>query len=81
VEVFLTQRPTRAYSEIGILKYRAGTAEKYEDVVRYIRTRAAQVGADAIIMMDSSSGPSIPIGAVIANLTDYKAMAIAYNKK
>ncbi len=78
VEVFLTQRPTRTYSEMGILKYRAGTAEKYEDIVRYMRTKAAQVGADAIIMMDSSSGPSVPIGAVIVNLTDYRAMAIVY---
>ena len=78
VETFLTQQPSRPYEEIGILTYRAGTAEKYVNVVQYMREKAAQLGADGIIMMGSKSGPSMPIGYVIATLTDYQAMAIIY---
>ena len=78
VDTFLTQQPSRPYQEIGILTYRAGTAEKYVNVVQYMRQKAAQLGADGIIMMGSKSGPSMPIGYVIATLTDYQAMAIIY---
>jgi hypothetical protein len=78
VEAFLTQKPPHPYQEIGILTYRAGTAEKYANVVQYMREKAAQLGADGVIMMDSSAGPSMPIGYVIATLTDYRAMAIVY---
>ena len=78
VETFLTQQPSRPYKEIGILTYRAGTAEKYVNVVQYMRQKAAQLGADGIIMMGSKSGPSMAIGDVIATLTDYQAMAIIY---
>lgn len=80
VEAFLTQKPPRPYQEIGILTYRAGTAEEYAAVVQYMREKAAQLGADGIIMMDSSTGPSMPIGYVIATLTDYRAMAIVYKE-
>jgi hypothetical protein len=80
VEVFLTQQPSRPYEEIGILTYRAGTAEKYVDVVQYMREKAAQLGSDGIIMMGDSAGPSVPIGSVIATLTDYRAMAIVYKE-
>jgi len=78
VDTFLTQQPSRPYEEIGILTYRAGTAEQYVDVVQYMRQKAAQLGADGIIMMGSKSGPSIPVGYVIATMTDYQAMAIVY---
>lgn len=78
VEPFLTQQPSRPYQEIGVLTYRAGTAEKYVNVVRYMQEKAAQLGADGIIMMGSRAGPSMPIGYVIATLTDYQAMAIIY---
>ena len=81
VDTFLTQQPSRPYQEIGILTYRAGTAEKYVDVVQYIRQKAAQLGADGIIMMGSSAGPSVPIGKVIVTLTDYRAMAILYKDR
>ena len=78
VDTFLTQEPSRPYQEIGVLTYRAGTAEKYVDVVQYMRQKAAQLGADGIIMMGAKSGPSVPIGYVIATLTDYQAMAVIY---
>lgn len=80
VEAFLTQQPSRPYEEIGILTYRAGTAEKYVDVVQYMREKAAQLGADGVIMMGASAGPSMPIGYVIATMTDYRAMAIVYKE-
>jgi hypothetical protein len=45
VEAFLTQKPSRPYQEIGVLAYRAGTAEKYVDVVQYMREKAAQLAS------------------------------------
>jgi len=76
----MTKEPSRPYQEIGILTYRAGTAEKYINVIEYMREKAAQLGADGIIMMGSNAGPGIPIGRVIATLTDYQAMAIVYKE-
>ena len=80
VELYLTQKPTVAYKEIGIMTYRAGTAENYEDVVRCFREKAALIGADGVIMMGSKSGPSMLIGSVMATLIDYNAMAIIYTE-
>ena len=80
VEVFLTKVPTLPYKEIGIMTYRAGTAETYGSVVQYLLEKAAELGADGIIMMDSKAGPGMMIGYTFATLTDYKAMAIVYKK-
>ena len=81
VEAFITQKPDRPYQEMGILTYRAGTAEKYVNVVQYMRGKAAELGADGVIMMGATSGPSMPIGHVIATLKDYQAMAILYKNQ
>jgi len=81
VETFLTQRPSRAYQEIGVLTYRAGTAAKYVDVVQYMREKAAQLGADGIITMGSSVGPNMAVDEdVILTKRDFQAMAIIYKK-
>jgi hypothetical protein len=78
VELFHTQRPSRAYRELGILTYRAGTAETYSKVTALFEEKAAQIGADGVIMMGSRVGPSLAIGEFIATLTDFSAMAIEY---
>ena len=79
VEAFLTQKPSRPYQEIGVLTYRAGTAEKYIDVVQYMREKAAQLGADGVIMMGSSVGPSMLVAPnIIGTMRDFQAMAIVY---
>jgi hypothetical protein len=78
VEIFHTQTPSLPYDEIGILTYRAGTAEKYTQVASHFRDKAAQVGADGVIMMGTSTGPGIPVGSVIVNMTDYRGIAIRY---
>lgn len=79
VEVFNTQRPSRPYKELGVLTYRAGTAESYAQVAFYLKIKAAELGADGVIMMGSKPGPSMPIGSVIVTLNDYSAMAIKYS--
>lgn len=79
VKVYQTKKPDRAYTELGILEYRAGTSESYPEVVAHFKTKAAQVGADGVIIMGSSSGPSMPLAGVIATLTDYQAMAIKFS--
>ena len=80
VAVFITQRPKKPYAEVGVLSYRAGTAEKYTEIVQYMREKAAQLGVDAIIILGSSTGPGMQIGQILANLTDYRAMAIVYTE-
>jgi hypothetical protein len=81
VEAFLTQKPSRPYQEIGVLSYRAGTAEQYVDVVQYMREKAAQLGADGVIMMGSNAGPSMIVGHhMIGTMRDFQAMAIIYKK-
>ena len=79
VGVYQTKAPERPYVELGVLEYRAGTAENYSEVVSHFREKAASIGADGIIMMGSSSGPSVPVAGVIANLNDYRAMAIQFD--
>jgi hypothetical protein len=78
VKTFLTTKPNNNYEEIGILTYRAGTAESYVDVVKYLKEKAAVIGADGIIMMGSKSGPSVVFSYGVATLTDYQAMAFVY---
>ena len=78
VEVFQTKKPLKSYQEIGVLSYRAGTAEKYIDVISYFRQKAASLGADGVIIMGTSSGPSIVTGNALATMTDYRAVAIRY---
>ncbi len=80
VEVFTTKEPTKPYVEVGVLSYRAVPAENYTDAVQYMRAKAALLGLDGIIILGSSAGPSVPVGHVIATLTDYRAMAIVYTE-
>ncbi len=79
VEVFQTQRPTRPYRELGVITYRAGTAETLLDAVAKIKIKAAEVGADAVIMLGNTGSASMMIAGNMATLHDYSAMAIAYN--
>ena len=79
VELFQTQKPSRPYQEIGVLTYRAGTAETVVEVGRFFRAKAAELGADGVIMMGTAGGASVRINAnVSAQLTDYQAMAIRF---
>lgn len=79
VEVFQTQRPTRPYRELGVVTYRAGTSESLLDASAKIREKAAEVGADAVIILGTTGSASMMIAGNIATLHDYSAMAIAYN--
>jgi hypothetical protein len=78
VEVFQTQRPTRPYRELGVVTYRAGTDETLLDAIAKIKVKAAEVGADAVIMLGTTGSASMMIAGNIATLHDFSAMAIAY---
>jgi hypothetical protein len=56
VEVFTTKKPTRDYVEMGTLSF---LTYKYNPddrvVIDRLRAKAAEVGADAIIMLDTRS--------------------------
>ena len=68
----------RPYRPSSVLTYRAGAAEDYGDVVLYMREKAAQLGADGIIMIGSGAGPSVLAGQVIVTMTDFGAIVIVY---
>ena len=70
VEVFQTQRPTRPYRELGVITYRAGTAETFLDAVAKIKIKAAEVGADLIVIgrHGGGRGGAVPIGSVAERL-------------
>jgi hypothetical protein len=78
VEVFTRRAPTRPYRPISILSYRAGAAEGDANVVASLRESAALLGADAIVMGNTITGPSLPVGPVMAVFTDHRATAIVY---
>ena len=52
VEVFTDARPDRPYEEIGAIEITAGelSNSRYGDLIQRARARAAEMGADAIIV-------------------------------
>jgi len=52
VEVFTDSRPDRPYEEIGTMEISAGELgkQRYGDLIELARSRAAELGADAIIV-------------------------------
>jgi hypothetical protein len=52
VEVFTDARPDRPYEEIGAIEITAGelSNSRYGDLIERARSRAAEMGADAIIV-------------------------------
>ena len=56
VEIFITQKPKYKYREAGVLAYEAPSSFSNDpEAYSILREKAAQIGADAIIIVDSQS--------------------------
>ena len=90
VAVFITKKPDYPYEELGLVVYDIPSGYSDEPAVyRILREKAAQVGADAIIIMDNQTtferragapywdgfAMSMPTDIVITRVK-YRAMAI-----
>jgi hypothetical protein len=84
VEVFYSKRPERAYEEIAMLHYRANHTQLYTSVLELMREKAAAIGADGVIMVNSAAGRTHVFNApgtmnsYGATKTNYTAVAIKY---
>ena len=76
VEVFRTQRPTRPYVELAELQSRKRNGAT-EDLVK----TAKQIGADAIIMLDSKTVGHVAVSTVFVPVKRSVAIAIRYTDK
>ncbi len=89
VEVFITKKPIYQYQELGMITYEALSAQSDEPAIyNILRAKAAEIGADAIIIMTPQSSIeqfTTPIydrwGALTENnitrsIIKYRAMAI-----
>ena len=56
----LESPPTRAYTEIGIIEVPGESGANRVQVLAQIRTKAQQIGADAVILQDLSR--TVPTG-------------------
>lgn len=90
VAVFITKKPDYPYEELGLVVYDIPSGYSDEPAVyRILREKAAQVGADAIIIMDNQTSFERRAGApywdgfamsmpndVVITRVKYRAMAI-----
>jgi NAD(P)H-dependent flavin oxidoreductase YrpB (nitropropane dioxygenase family) len=84
VEVFYSKRPDRPYEEIAMLHYRANPSQLYTSVLQLMREKAAAIGADGVIMVNSSAGPTHifrapgTLNSYGNTKTNYTAVSIKY---
>lgn len=80
VRAWITNKPDVPYEELGILTYKVWTPSPDEmGVVNLFKTRAAELGGDAIIMLDSRTGSAANSYTKITYAyTDFRAMLIRY---
>lgn len=90
VAVFITKKPDYPYEELGLVVYDIPSGYSDEPAVyRILREKAAQVGADAIIIMDNQTSFERRAGApywdgfamsmpndIVITRVKYRAMAI-----
>lgn len=56
VEVFITKKPTWQYKELGMITYSTPASFSDEPMIyQLLRAKAGEIGADAIIIMDSQT--------------------------
>ena len=61
VELFITQRPSYKYKEVGIITFETFSAYNYEaSIYQIMRERAAKAGVDGIIIMNAQEFRSSP---------------------
>lgn len=79
IEVFLTTKPTKPYTELGILSYRSYSDIRETLVISKLQAKAEEIDADGIIMLERSNGSSTnSYSGQVVSWTDFRAMAFSY---
>ena len=57
VQIFITQKPSYKYKELGMVTYNTGGSypQNEIDIYQKLREKAAQIGASGVIIMNSQS--------------------------
>ena len=80
IEIHVTSKPDRPYDELGIITKKIWSTSPDEMLVMGVfRSAAADIGADAIIMLDSRTGSAAnSYTKTTYSYTDFRAMVIRY---
>ena len=84
VEVFLTQKPSRPYLEVGMLEARQESTlslDGQSGIIAELREEAAEIGCDGIIVTgaaDEVTGHVDKNGGYITELKGYRAVCIVW---
>jgi len=82
VEVLRTAPPQEEYVEIGEISLRVGSANRENAIIR-LRSKAEELGADAIILMGERNrgAVAIPVGGIMMATTLQEIYVIAIKYK
>ena len=80
VDVWITNKPESRYEELGILTLKEWSTSPDEQIaIGLLRARAAELGGDAIILLDSRTGAAANSATKVTYaFTDFRAMMIKY---
>jgi hypothetical protein len=84
VEVFLTQKPSRPYVEVGLLEARQESTMSLDGqsgIIAELREEAAELGCDGLIVTgdaDAVTGHADDHGGFVTELKGYRAVCIAW---
>ena len=84
VEVFLTQKPSRPYLEVGLLEARQESTlslDGQSGIIEELREEAAEIGCDGLIVTggaDQVTGHVGEHGGYVTELKGYRAVCIVW---
>ena len=84
VEVFLTQKPSRPYVEVGLLEARQESTMSLDGqsgIIAELREEAAEIGCDGLIVTgdaDEVTGHADKQGGYVTELKGYRAVCIVW---
>lgn len=84
VEVFLTQKPSRPYIEVGLLEARQESTMSLDGqsgIIEELREEAAEIGCDGLIVTGSAdevTGHVDQHGGYVTELKGYRAVCIVW---
>ena len=80
IKVWMTNRPESRYEELGILTYKVWSTHPDElTAVNFFKAKAAELGGDAIILLESRTGSAANSSTKTTySFTDFRAMLIRY---
>jgi hypothetical protein len=80
IKVWMTNKPESRYEELGILTYKVWSTHPDElRAVNFFKARAAELGGDAIIMLESRTGSAgNSANKTTYPFTDFRAMLVRY---